>query len=319
MDRIIIELLAPQGPAVESRHVFNRDRIRVGRAYSNDVIVDDLFVCPEHLFILCKEGKVYLKDLASKNGTQVNGTPKIHDKTVAVNSGDVISIGRTRFRVLLPNHPVESTKKMDRFMAFRDFIDRPWVPIVFSLAVIATGTWMGRMVDPSDSFWKKEFYSIVIGFAASILSFAGLLSLYTFFKYRKSYFVRNLVIADIGLFLGLILEGIDPFIYFWILNETWMQALDYIINFIITLGMFWASARMAKDSLTWREAFGLVWVPLILVLIAGYGKSSNQMGFQNDPIYHSKLAPGMGPLFEPQSLEEFLNDGAREFQHLNEE
>ncbi|MGP0628303.1 FHA domain-containing protein [Nitrospina sp. 32_T5] len=319
MDRIIIEMLAPQGQAVESRHVFNRDRIHIGRAYSSDVIVDDLFVSPEHLLVQLKEGKVYLKDLASKNGTQVNGTPNFQDKIVSVNSGDVIGIGRTRFRLLLPDHPVESTKKMDRFMAFRDFIDRPWVPFVFSLAVIGVGAWMGRMVDPSDSFWKKEFYSIVIGFAASILSFAGILSLYTFFKYRRSYFIRNLVIADIGLFLGLILEGIDPFIYFWVLNETWVYVIDYAINFIITLGMFWASVRLAKDSLTWGETFGLIWVPLILVFIAGYGESSRQMGFQNDPIYHNKLAPGMGPLFQPQTLDEFLNDGAQEFKTLNEE
>ncbi len=314
MDRIIVELLPQHGQVAESRLIFDKKRITLGRSYSNDVILDDLYVSPEHLLIAQHEGKILIKDLASENATQVNGKPKFKGGTVKVNSGDIISIGRTRLKLLLADHPVEPAKPLDYFMSFRDFIDRPWVPFGFSFCLIAVAEWLAYQGSPGDRFWNQEFYSTLMGYSAWILSIAGLLSLYTFFKYKKSYFVRNLVVSNIGLFLTVVLSELDPFIYFWILDEVWIQVLDYATGYIILTGIFWASVRLTKDTIGWRDLIRLSIIPFILLSLIAFSENTNEFDFnKNKPSYHDKIAPGMSPLFEPLTLDEFLKQGGQEF------
>ena len=318
MERLIVETLTLHGQIVESRHVFDNGRATIGRSYLNDIIIDDFYVSLQHIEIFRQDKEIHLKDLASENGTQINENQMIQDKTVQIKSGDIIRIGRTRLKLLLPDHPLEPTKQFDTFVAFREFIDRSWVPFVFTLSLIGLAVWLGYRENPSDKFWQEGFHKTLVGFSMSILSYAGLLSLYTFFKYKKSYFVRNLVISTIGVFLGLIQREVNPFLFFWILNETWVVFLNSVIEFFILLGVFWICVRMVKDLRGWRDVMLLAWIPLALVLLSGIDSKSINLGFQDHPVYHSKLAPGMGPIFKPISLDEFLEQGSHEFDSLPE-
>lgn len=47
--------------------------IRIGRAASNDVVIDDLTVSAEHASLVKLPSGYWLKDLGSTNGTQING------------------------------------------------------------------------------------------------------------------------------------------------------------------------------------------------------------------------------------------------------
>ncbi len=312
MGRVIVEALPQTGHFVESRHVFDKTAT-IGRSYSNDIILDDPFVSPQHLAISNQNGQILLKDLASENGVFINDEKIPANKTVKAKSGDIVCVGRTRLKLLSPDHPVEPTQRLDKMLAFRDFVDRPWVPLVFSLVVIGLGVWFGYMENPGDKFWKKQFYSTGITYAAAILSYAGLLSLYTFFVYKKSYFVRNLVVSNIGLFLNFIHNASAPFLFFWILNESLVNFLDHAVSFIILFLIFWTGVRLTKDTMSWKEVARLAWVPLFLIMLAMLGSEFSSLDFQNAPVYQTKLAPGMGPLTEPLTLDEFLTESARRF------
>lgn len=313
MERLIVEKLTLHGQIVESRRVFDSGRATIGRSYSSDIILDDFYVSPQHILVFRQDKEIYLKDMASENGTRINENKKIQDETVLIKSGDIIRIGRTRLKLLLPDHPLEPTKRFDTILAFREFIDRSWVPFVFTVSLIGVAVWLGYRETPSDKFWQVGFHKTLIGFSTAILSYAGVLSLYTFFKYKKSYFVRNLVVSTIGIFLSLIQRELNPFLFFWILNETWVVFLNTVIEFLILFGVFWITVRMARDLRGWRDIISLAWIPLAVVLLSAIGSKSINLGFQKHPVYHSKLAPGMGPIFKPMSLDEFLEQGSHEF------
>ncbi len=315
MGRIIVEALHPTGQVVESRRVFDKVAT-IGRSYSNDIILDDPFVSPQHLAISNQSGQLLLKDLSSQNGVLLNQEKVVGNKTVKAKSGDIVCIGRTRLKLLSPDHPVEPTQRMDKMLAFRDFVDRPWVPFVSSIVIIGIGVWLGYLENPGDAFWKKQSYSTVMAYAAAILSYAGLLSLYTFFAYKRSYFVRNLVVSNIGLLLQLVYQELDPFLFFWILNQGLLHTLDYAVSFLILLLIFWISVRLTKDSIRWKEFARLAWIPLFLILLAELGSEFSGLDAQNGPVYQTKLAPGMGPLTEPLTLDEFLDKSAGEFSRL---
>jgi len=71
----------------------------LGRSPSNTVIVDEPFASSEHALIALRGGRWWLEDLASTNGTYLNGqrltAPAI------VGTGDEIGIGGVRLRIEL--------------------------------------------------------------------------------------------------------------------------------------------------------------------------------------------------------------------------
>ena len=47
--------------------------LNIGRAYDNDIVVQDAAVSRHHASVGMKGGRVYVKDMQSTNGTAVNG------------------------------------------------------------------------------------------------------------------------------------------------------------------------------------------------------------------------------------------------------
>ena len=72
-------------------------RLRIGRDPRNQVVIDDLYVSRNHAFITYEDGKFWVEDLGSKNGTKLNGS-HILDREV-INRGDIVTVGHAEFRV----------------------------------------------------------------------------------------------------------------------------------------------------------------------------------------------------------------------------
>ena len=108
MDRVIIvEVLGRSG------HVAHRARLdgsaSIGRAYDNDVIIDDPFVDPHALAIsLGEDGAILVRDLGSMNGA-FDAEGKRLAESATVSPGDVLRVGRTRLRVMRSDTPVAPT------------------------------------------------------------------------------------------------------------------------------------------------------------------------------------------------------------------
>ncbi len=83
------------GPDVESRgFVFSGDEVTLGREVGDILFRDDGFVSGRHARIAKVEGRVYLKDLGSSNGTYVRIRGERH-----VGNGDLVLMGQQLFRV----------------------------------------------------------------------------------------------------------------------------------------------------------------------------------------------------------------------------
>ena len=68
----------------------------LGRKPSNTIILEDDFVSSEHSLISWRDGRPWLEDVASTNGTFLNGTEVT--RPVAVSEGDIIGVGGVRFK-----------------------------------------------------------------------------------------------------------------------------------------------------------------------------------------------------------------------------
>lgn len=70
-------------------------QITLGRGNDNQIILKDPYISKKHLKIVEDEGKFYLEDLNSSDGTYVNGE-RIMD-VVELKNGDRIRVGQVEF------------------------------------------------------------------------------------------------------------------------------------------------------------------------------------------------------------------------------
>ncbi len=69
----------------------------IGRKPSNALRLDDDFVSGEHSLLAWRDNRWYLSDVASTNGTYLNGEQVLQPRII--NYGDLIGIGRVRLRL----------------------------------------------------------------------------------------------------------------------------------------------------------------------------------------------------------------------------
>jgi hypothetical protein len=104
---IVIETLSKDGKVLK-QYSIDKPQVSIGRAYDNDICIDDPYVSPHHLVFALGENQKSLRiiDLGSLNGVKVNGSRQ-HGSDVSYK--DTITLGRTRIRVFTPNQQVEPT------------------------------------------------------------------------------------------------------------------------------------------------------------------------------------------------------------------
>lgn len=70
----------------------------IGRKDDNHIILDDPFVSGSHASLFIEDGRLYIRDLNSTNGTFKNGS-KVED-VEELFDGDILEIGRIIFKVI---------------------------------------------------------------------------------------------------------------------------------------------------------------------------------------------------------------------------
>jgi pSer/pThr/pTyr-binding forkhead associated (FHA) protein len=91
--RIDLEILQPSG----NRELRAHSPFELGRASGVDVVVRDPEVSRRHARFTSSDGIVFLEDLASSNGTFLNG--RRVNEPIEVRAGDAVDVGTTRILI----------------------------------------------------------------------------------------------------------------------------------------------------------------------------------------------------------------------------
>ena len=96
-------LLRISGPdGVERRLSVEGRPLGIGRGADNDLVVADPLLSRHHARIVPRNGRLVLSDLASRNGTRVNGRAVLE---AVLGAGDRVELGGTTIDVLPPTGP----------------------------------------------------------------------------------------------------------------------------------------------------------------------------------------------------------------------
>ena len=118
-------LLDPTGPEQE----FNlaKANISLGRANTNDIILDDVRISRGHARLECSEKGVTIADMGSSNGTRVNG---VQVERAILKPGDTIGLGsqQLKFQVDAPSEDLGMTV-IDTQLQIDQTINEEFLPV----------------------------------------------------------------------------------------------------------------------------------------------------------------------------------------------
>jgi pSer/pThr/pTyr-binding forkhead associated (FHA) protein len=87
-------LIVPHGTHAGARYLLDADVVTAGRHPRCDIFLDDITVSRQHARFVREDGRIWLRDENSLNGTYVNGD--LIDGPVALRRGDEVQIGKFR-------------------------------------------------------------------------------------------------------------------------------------------------------------------------------------------------------------------------------
>ncbi len=120
-----LEILDRTGK-VDSRFPLGGVPLRIGRAYDNDIVVDDPYICPHHVRITWHEGMLRVVDMDSINGVFFGPEERRAGAELVGNDG-LFRLGRTTLRFRRHDCPLPPTLVDRPLHAPLRLIERPWV------------------------------------------------------------------------------------------------------------------------------------------------------------------------------------------------
>ena len=184
---IWVEILSRHRDVV-ARHRCEGAEIHIGRAYDNDVIVDDPYVAPRHLRIYRSEdGTLLAEDLGSANGLYADDGAE-REPRIVIDGDRTLRIGRTHLRIREASHQVAAERTVVP-------AGRLW-PRALGLAgaVIALellSVWLGETAEPQISRYLLPVLLLAVLTLAWTSTWAVLSRIFS----GQARFERHLVIA----------------------------------------------------------------------------------------------------------------------------
>ncbi len=200
MDEVIWVEVLSRHRGVQSRHRVAGRGVRIGRAYTNDVILDDPYVAAEHVHIVRDaDGRLLVEDVGSANGLfAAHGRTRL--PRLALGEEGVFRIGHTFIRVRSAEHAVAPERVFGRQ-------SHAWAATcalgVLVLAIGAATLWLGDYGE----FRAATYVLPLLGGAILIVLWTALWALAARIFAGHGRFERNLMIALAGA-LGLEAVGI---------------------------------------------------------------------------------------------------------------
>ncbi len=295
---IFVEILTPDGD-VKHRYRFSDLPIRIGRAYDNDIILDDPHTAAHHAQIEYNQlDELIISDCGSLSGiTQAN-----HREDFFVVNGDHdYRLGRTLLRIRHKDYPVapELTDTTNHYW-------EGWRPALTGIFILTCiGVLTTRLSDINESTLSKYLLELVsvIGFVAC---WSGVWALFSKLFSGQARFGRHVWIASCGLVsleLWDLLSGMTAFAFSW---ETLATFSNHPPIFIGALVLYF------HLQTTGNKHLGRLKIILAVLAVMGSTitmtkqyQATNHLASQ---LYMSELYPPVLRISRDKTLDEFMSD-----------
>jgi pSer/pThr/pTyr-binding forkhead associated (FHA) protein len=278
------------------------EEARIGRAYDNDVVLDDPFVAPHHLRIGRDDtGKLVAEDLDTVNGLYTTD-PSQRVARVALDGELVLRIGRTLLRVRMPGFSVAPERKAGPVV-------QVW-PLVaaLSLTVIvlsALTLWLNETHETQPSRYLLPLLGVVIVVLVWTTGWTVLSRIFT----GSAHFDVHLLIALCGLLAFFLFGELADYGSF-ALSSRGLAEYSYIGNWMLFAALCFVHLRAMGSGRIPLKA-GAVAAIAVVAIAAQSVSRSDESSLVGQQSYLQGLKPPAFRLKRAQSLDGFITDTAR--------
>lgn len=278
------------------------DDVRIGRAYDNDVVIDDPHVAPHHLRIARDEaGLLQAEDLGTRNG--LHTTDSDARQTRVVLDGDrILRLGRSLLRVRTPDFVVPPERVPGRVLHT--------APIIAVLGVVAIAlSLLTLWLNETQQTQPSNYLLAVIGVAFLVLVWTTVWSVLSRIFTGVAHFDRHLSIALAGL---LVFYLYDQAVEFGAYAFSWRAAAEYayVVNWLLFAGLCFAHLRAMGPMRLRAKASAVTAVALAAIAVQTVSRM-DPASAAGQQTYLQTLKPPFLRLRTAQSLDTFLEDTGR--------
>ena len=297
-DVIWVEVLS-RHREVLARHRCSGDVVRIGRAYDNDVIVDDPYVAQHHLRIVRdSDGMLVAEDAGSAHGMFIDGG-KHKAQRVVLNGDQALRIGRTLLRARTPDHAVAEERGATSAA-------QSWLMALalcgafFGFGVL--NLWLGETVELQFSRYILPLVSMAFFVLMWSAAWAVLSRIFT----GHAYFERHLIIALSGVLAFMLFSEAAEFGGF-ALSLGWLTEYAFAGSWLIFAAVCFFHLREIGPRLLRLKAgmVGALAVGAIALQMLAQSELRSNTGQQ---AYLRQLKPPGLRLTPPQSENAFFAD-----------
>lgn len=312
----VLEVLNRAGQVLQ-RIPYHGGSIRVGRAYDNDVIVDDPYVCPHHLVLEPEEQGLMAKDKDSVNGIYAKGHRKPKQE-ILMGDREVIQVGHSLLRYRSDHAEVASTLVDIAGKGVLGLFSRLWVAIPLLLLALA-GIILGRLLDSIEELSIGGLIDMLVFPVIGLLIWSGFWALLNRLIAHRANFPTHLAIAAAGLIgLFVVSQGV-PLLCFAMGWDNWVAWIQLSGQILVAGLTFYAHLRYAVRGRPWVQGMT---ASLMAVLLMGSSMLSmilDRNRFSSMPLLNPLLKPPVFKVKEGSSTADFFNNTQSLKQRLDQE
>ncbi len=308
MAKVILETIQR---GVHRYHKIEKFPVTVGRAFDNDIILQDVTISPHHLVITDENDGYQITNLTDENGTKVN-RKKIDDGPQEVTLPVNFQISNLKARLLSTDMAVEKTRLHDCSGLFCIFSNPIWAMalLLTTIGLFFLERYFATPVAKEPLYYLSNVLPsiwIMLGIGVVI---AGVSRLST----HRWEIVPAISIASLIFLVPQLFDYVGHYVSYLFTSDTLGSWLKNAARFLIIPALLAAFIVKTIHS-KWLPAAGvavLVYSPFLAYQVLGLVDDlSLTSGFSKVPSYSQTLLPGDTRLNKSISLEQFSRDAEK--------
>lgn len=312
----IIEVLNRSGQVLHRVH-YRGEAISVGRAYDNDIIVDDPYVCPHHLDIRSEGARLVVRDLGSVNGTWLRSGRRRVER-VELGESKLLQIGHSQLRYRALDAAVEPAwRDMARAGLLRQFDQGLMPPLALALCIAALA--LDKVLDSARQLAPGVLASMLVYPLLGLMLWAGVWAMLNRLISHRANFGVHLSIAAFGIVALFVNAQGMPLLGFamgWLAAAGWLKLAGQVL--IIGVALY-AHMQFATHGCSWAQALGSGVLAALLIGAPQLGAFLQRDEFSSLPRLEPLLKPPGVKRVRGADPDEFFRRAERLRQALDEE
>ncbi|MGY8814032.1 MAG: FHA domain-containing protein [Gammaproteobacteria bacterium] len=312
---LIFKILSQPGRTEDIRKL-DGERITVGRAFDNDLIVSDTEVSPHHAVIETDEnGQLILNDLNSLNGIYSDQNQKV-DRKIALNSGSQFRIGKTVIYMFTPDHPVPDALDNTELSTLPQILDHPLV-LVFAILLVSLIHAMDQWLNMVAEFqWKEIINTELVVLGGALLTGIFWSVIGRVFKHEAN-LKKQFTVILVFIAAQFLLTSLFELILFNTLNYYFSLAIMLVFEFCLIAALLWCNLLLAVNQTSFQRMRTAVSVSMMLIALSIYSEFNFDSEVSNSPEYVKLLSPPALQLTNTISEDDYLTSIMVVFDKLN--